>query len=190
MIRPRLAGFEVTGDIPVPLSTTPVPLLKPRARHELAWCKGLRSGGLPSVARRRRCAPTPFLPSLRLPSTLPARRPQTEARKSAYAGKVLNSPISDWPISDFPINDCKIASHSACRLDSAMKPSLIVWRRRSLQDTTGRSLKRSRFRSSSTRPPPPGSFAFRFSSREVCLLERRFNWNATILRCYFFAILG
>jgi hypothetical protein len=133
----RFASLHELPVVPVPLSTTPVPLLKPRARHELAWCKGRRSGGLPSVARRRRCALTPFLPSLCLRSTLPARRSQTEARKSAYAGKVLNSPISDWPISDFPINDCKIASHSACRLDSAMKPSLIVWRRRSRQGYYG-----------------------------------------------------
>jgi hypothetical protein len=148
---------------------------KPRARHERASAMCRMSGGLPSAARRRRCAPTPFQPSLRLRSTVSARRPQTEARKSAYAGKVLDSPISDWPISDFPITDCKIVNHSACRRDSAMKPCLIVWRRRSLQDTTARSLKRSRFRSSLTRPPPPGSFASRFSSREVCLLDRRFN---------------
>jgi hypothetical protein len=37
------------------------------------------SGGLPSAARRRRCAPTSFQPSLRLRSTVSARRPQTEA---------------------------------------------------------------------------------------------------------------
>jgi hypothetical protein len=40
---------------------------------------GRNSGGLPSAARRRRCAPTPFPPSLRLRSTVSARRPQTEA---------------------------------------------------------------------------------------------------------------
>jgi hypothetical protein len=37
----------------VGLATTPVPLLKPRARHDLAWAGGRRSGGLPSAARRR-----------------------------------------------------------------------------------------------------------------------------------------
>jgi len=36
------------------------------------------SGGFPSAARRRRCAPPSFPPSLRLRSTVPARRPQTE----------------------------------------------------------------------------------------------------------------
>jgi hypothetical protein len=40
---------------------------------------GRYSGGLSSAARRRRCAPTPFPPSLRLRATFPARRPQTEA---------------------------------------------------------------------------------------------------------------
>jgi hypothetical protein len=40
---------------------------------------GRRSGGLPSAARRRRYAPTPFQASLRLRFTFPARRPQTEA---------------------------------------------------------------------------------------------------------------
>jgi hypothetical protein len=90
----------------------------------------LRFGG--SVALRLRSR---RLSALR--STFPARRPQTEARQSAFAGKVMNSPISDWPISDFPITDCKIASHSACRLDSAMKPCLIVWRRRSRQGFYG-----------------------------------------------------
>ena len=40
---------------------------------------GRISGGLPSAALRRRCAPTPFQPSLRLRSTVSTRRPQTEA---------------------------------------------------------------------------------------------------------------
>jgi len=45
---------------PVSLSTTPVPLRKPRARHErhLQWAA--RRGGLPSAARRRGCAPASF----------------------------------------------------------------------------------------------------------------------------------
>jgi hypothetical protein len=64
---------------PVSLSTTPVPLRKPRARHERASAKCRISGGLPSAARQRRCAPTPFPPSLRLRSTVSARRPQTKA---------------------------------------------------------------------------------------------------------------
>jgi len=42
---------------------------------------GRNIGGLPSAARRRRCAPAPFQPSLRLRFTVSARRPQTEACK-------------------------------------------------------------------------------------------------------------
>jgi hypothetical protein len=30
---------------PVPLSTMPAPLLKPRARHELAWCRAAGAAG-------------------------------------------------------------------------------------------------------------------------------------------------
>src|SRR5439155_16344062 len=37
---------------PVPLSTTPVPLRKSRARHE-RQSRGRKSGGLPSAARKR-----------------------------------------------------------------------------------------------------------------------------------------
>ena len=140
-----------------------------------------------AVALRTGC--DSLIASLRSPLHL-SRSPTTDrSQKSAYVSKVMNSPISDWPVSDFPITDWKIGKPFGSSSDSAMKPRSIVWRRWSLQDTTGRSLKRSRFRSSLTRPPPPGSFASRFSSREVCLLERRFNWIATILRCYFFAIL-
>ena len=40
---------------------------------------GRISGWLPSAARRRRCTPAPFPPSLRLRFTSPALRPQTEA---------------------------------------------------------------------------------------------------------------
>jgi hypothetical protein len=99
------------------------------------------SDGLPSVARRRAlrsgCDSLKTLLSA-LRSTFPARRPQTEARKSAYAGEVTKPSITD----------CKIASHSACRRDSAMKPPLIVWRRWSRQGYYGSLVKRSRFRSS------------------------------------------
>ena len=72
--------------------------------------QGRRSGGLPSAARRPalRYGFEPLGASLSaLRSTFPARRPQTEAGKSADAGKVLNSSISDRRISAFPINDWK-----------------------------------------------------------------------------------
>ena len=35
----RFASLHGLSVVPVPLSTTPVPLRKPRARHELAWCR-------------------------------------------------------------------------------------------------------------------------------------------------------
>ena len=65
---------------PVPLSTTPVPLRKPRARHERASAMCRRSCGLPSAARRRalRSGSVPLGAPLRLLSTFPlaARRPK------------------------------------------------------------------------------------------------------------------
>jgi hypothetical protein len=80
----RFATLHGLAVGPVSLSTTPVPLRKPRARHErhLQWAA--RRGELPSAARRRRCAPTPFQPSLRLRSTVSARRPQTEAKQERF----------------------------------------------------------------------------------------------------------
>src|SRR2546422_11365161 len=38
---------------PVPLSMAPVPLLKPRARHELAWRGAAGAAGFPPRLRRR-----------------------------------------------------------------------------------------------------------------------------------------
>ncbi len=86
---------------------------------------GLRTAWLQNLI----CAP----PSAPL-SPLAGHRPKPEVR---IRGNVMNSPISDWPISDFSITDCKIASHSACRRDNAMKPPLILWRRRSRQGYYG-----------------------------------------------------
>jgi hypothetical protein len=52
---------------------------------------GRNSGGLPSAARRRRCAPAPFQPSLRLCCTSSARRPQTEALEERFYNSYLSS---------------------------------------------------------------------------------------------------
>jgi len=57
---------------------------KPPARHERPAALCGKSGGLPSAARRRRCASTSFQPSLRLRSTVSARRPQTEAKQERF----------------------------------------------------------------------------------------------------------
>ena len=48
----RFASLHGLPVGPFPLSTTPVPLRKPRARHELKPFVN-RSGALPSAARRR-----------------------------------------------------------------------------------------------------------------------------------------
>ena len=42
---------------PVPLSTTPAPLRKPRARHELAWCRAAGAAGFRLRPGGGRCAP-------------------------------------------------------------------------------------------------------------------------------------
>ena len=65
---------------PFPLSTAPVPLRKPCARHEQASAMCRKSGGLPSAARRRPlrfgfiplCAP--FQPALHFPRSPTADR--------------------------------------------------------------------------------------------------------------------
>ena len=51
--RPVLLRFTGCWFVPVPLSTAPIPLRKPRARHERASAMCRKSGGLPSAARRR-----------------------------------------------------------------------------------------------------------------------------------------
>ncbi len=42
---------------PVPVSTTRVPLRKPRARHELAWCRAAGATGFRLRLGGGRCAP-------------------------------------------------------------------------------------------------------------------------------------
>ena len=133
----RFASLHGLPVVPVPLSTTPVPLLKPRARHELAWCRTatraagfrLRLGG-GATLRLRSCVSPSALHFSRSPTT-------DRSQEIRTRGNVMNSPYSNWPISDFSITDCKIASHSACRRDNAMKPLLILWRRRSRQGYYG-----------------------------------------------------
>ena len=77
----RIATLHGLPVGPFSLSTTPVPIRKPRARHERQSRVGRKSGGLPSAARQRRCAPAAICYALlfALRSTFPARQPQTEA---------------------------------------------------------------------------------------------------------------
>jgi hypothetical protein len=70
---------------PVSPSTTPVPLRKPRARHERASAMCRRSGGLPSAARRRalRFGCVPLDASLRSPLHFP-RSPTADRSQSMH----------------------------------------------------------------------------------------------------------
>jgi hypothetical protein len=79
----RFASFHGLSVASYASRPRPFHSAKPRARHERHRV-GRVSGGLPSAARRRRCAPTPFPPSLRLRSTVSARRPQTEAKQERF----------------------------------------------------------------------------------------------------------
>ena len=110
--------------------------------------------------------------SLHPPLHIPRSPTADRSRKIRIRGKVMNAPISNWPVSDFPITDRKIAGHSACRRVNAMKPPLIVWQRRSRQGSTGRSLRRSRFRSSLTRRRRRGVLLLGFHrGKSVCPIE-------------------
>ena len=148
---------------------------KNRARHELhlriaATAAGfrLRLGG---GTLRSGCVPLDA--SLRSPLHFP-RSPTTDrSLKSAYAGEALNSPISDWPISDFPITDCKIAEPFGSWPGQREENPLNCM----ASSVASRILRLARLNARAsvpplTRPPPPGSCAFRFSSPEsVCSKE-------------------
>jgi len=75
----RFATFHglPVGPVPPLDHARSTPQTAPSSRTESFQRR--KSGGLPSAARRRRSAPVPFPPSLRLRSTLSALRPQTEA---------------------------------------------------------------------------------------------------------------
>jgi hypothetical protein len=168
------ARFASLHRLPVassPLSTAPVPLRKPRARHEWAFA------GMPQTRQASVCGSTAgrsapaairFALLSVLRSTCPARRPQTEARMFSSASALMNSqPAIDQiriPQSLIEL----LAGHSANMSHSAMKPRFIVWRRRARQGYYG-SVRLDAPASVPpwTRPPPPGIFASRISSREA-----------------------
>jgi len=53
----RFASLHGLPVVPYAFSTTPVPLRKPRARHELAWCRAARAAGFRLRSAAGRCAP-------------------------------------------------------------------------------------------------------------------------------------
>ena len=84
MTNARIAALHRAVGRLVCLSTPPRSTPQNRALVTSGNLIGRISGGLPSAARRRRYAPAPFPPSLHLRSTLPARRPQTEALRGLF----------------------------------------------------------------------------------------------------------
>ncbi len=95
MTNARFATLHVLLVVPVPLSTTPVPLRKSRARHERESCVGRKSGGLPSAisVRPLRSGCDALCASLRSPLHFLARRPQTEAVSSTTNKNVFAVPF-------------------------------------------------------------------------------------------------
>src|SRR5450759_6033377 len=69
----RFASLHGQHVVPVPLSTPPAPLLKPRARHELASCRAAGAAGFRLRPGGGRCAPgcdslnAPLRPPLHFP---------------------------------------------------------------------------------------------------------------------------
>jgi len=82
----RFASLHGLLVVPVPLSTTPAPLLKPRPRHERASATSHKSGGLPSAARRRalRSGCDSLGASLRLPLHFPRSPTADRSRKTIF----------------------------------------------------------------------------------------------------------
>ena len=117
-------------------------------------------GSAAGVALRLRFAMRSSPPSAPL-SPLADPRPKPGVRN---ADEAMNSPAGHW----------KIGGHSAGRQDSAMKVGLIVWRRRARQGYYGSDrLGAPASVPPLTRPPPPGSLASRFSSREAVAVRLR-----------------
>ncbi len=169
MTNARFAPLHGLPVVPVLLSTTPVALHKPRARHEQASAECLKNGGLPSAARRRALrsvsisASASFRPPLHFP-----RSPTTDRSRSVSNFETTNSPIAIDASRCFRSLIGKLAHHSVGRSDNAMKPLLIVWRRRARQGCYGSPRLDARASvPPSTHPLPPGTFALRFSSRET-----------------------
>ena len=160
---------------PVPLSTPPVPLLKPCARHErhsrcAARAAGfrLRLGG--GVSLRLRFARRSSPPALHFP----ARRPQTEAGFKEAFGQtsVLSKGAqrTQYPASESSRNPQPFGSSPGQRDE----PRSIVRRRRARQGYYGSvRLDAPASVPPLTRPPPPGFLPLGFHRGNLSLFNSR-----------------
>ena len=107
-------------------------------------------------------------PALRLP----ARRRQAEAKEPRQQGTWWIRQSETGESSFLPPPILRAPSHSADRRDSAMETRLIVGRRRARQGYYGSvRLNAPASVPPLTRPPTPGTFASRFSSREAVAVQ-------------------
>jgi len=108
---------------------------------------------------------------LRLRSTFPLADHRPKPRRSHWQPPQMKSPTDHFWMPQSTTE--RLPSHSASRSDSAMKRRFILWRQRAHQGYYGSvRLDAPASVPPSTRPPPPGSFASRFSSPEsVCSNE-------------------
>ena len=82
---------------PIPLSTTPAPLLKPRARHELAWCRAAGAAGfrrkfgvIAPAARLHSFRSAPFASALRRQTPDRSRVVKSGAGEAEHVSQVWN----------------------------------------------------------------------------------------------------
>ena len=169
----RFAPLHRLSVGPVPLTTPPVPLLKPCARHERhsrcaarAACFRQRLGG--GVSLRLRFARRSSPPALHFP----ARRPQTEAGfKEAFGQTTVLSKgaqRSQYPASESSRNSQPFGTSPGQRDECVADCTAASGASRILR--VG-SLRRSRFRSSFDSVAAAGILAFRFSSREAVAVQ-------------------
>jgi hypothetical protein len=85
----RFVSLHGLSVAPFPLSTTPVPLLKPRARHERNLHSAAGAAGFRLWLGGERCASAVFRYALLFAfrSTVLAHRPQTEAKTTRIRGQ-------------------------------------------------------------------------------------------------------
>lgn len=165
----RFASFHGLPVGPFPLSTTLVPLSKSRARHKRHPLRPPHERPASVCGSNAGAVLQPHSAIRSIPSSAShSRLPTADRSHDSFIRRfeqeliipnrgMLHSP-SEYPPIEKPLGG---------RRDNAMKTGTIVWRCRTRQGYYGSiRFRRSRFRSSLTRPPPPSGLALRFSSRE------------------------